>query len=210
MRAPLLLAALAFAAGTLAFLPAASAAQLPPPCYTMTTCCPMDPSFAPCCSVLECPPPVARCPDLDVDTSAAGPFRAPWVSAETDPDCSANACVNTSDCSDAACQAGDHFCCSLQGTLSFCTSLQGSDACVPPLASAAAMQATLPIPRLSVVQNADCTFTVYGTIDSCPNGFLKDTVHLTVGAVHFAIDECVPQCACIPLEAGLVLPEGFA
>jgi hypothetical protein len=210
MRIALLLSALALAATAASFAPSAAAMQLPPPCQTMTTCCPLETQFAPCCTLLSCPPTIARCPDLDVDTSGVGPFRAPWADVETDSDCSANACINTSDCSDVACQAGEHFCCSLQGTLSFCTTLGSADVCLPPLTSAAAVQTTLPVPHVSVVQNADCTFTVYETLDSCPNGFWKDTIRLTEYPVHFELDECVPMCACMPLEAAPAAPEDSA
>jgi hypothetical protein len=212
MRTTIFLTGLAVAAASLALVPAATAMQAPPPCYA-TTCCGIEPDFAPCCSPLSCPPPIARCPDLDADTSGAGPFRAPWVDVETDSDCSANACVNTSDCSDLACQAGEHFCCSLQGTLSFCTTLGATDLCLPPQASAAAAQTTLPVPHVSVVQNEDCSFTVSETVDSCPSGFVEATVSYTVYAVypaHLVLDQCVPQCACIPLEAPAAAPEGSA
>jgi hypothetical protein len=213
MRTTIFLTGLAFAAASLAFLPAATAMQVPPPCSTTTACCGIEPDFAPCCSVLSCPPTVARCPDLDVDTSGVGPFRAPWADVETDSDCSANACVNSSDCSDAACQAGEHFCCSLQGTLSFCTTLGSADVCAPPPAGAAAAQTALPVPHVSVVQNDDCSFTVSETVDSCPNGFVESTIRYTVYAVypvHFELDQCVPQCACIPLAVHLAAPEDLA
>jgi hypothetical protein len=144
---------------------------------------------------------VARCPDLDVDTSSTGPYLvAPRVNVETDSDCSANACVNTSDCSDAACSVGAHTCCSIDGTMSYCTTLQSGAPCTVPLSSAAA---ALPLPHVGYTLNGDCSVTVTETYD-CPNGFLDARVHYDAGPADAWADYCVPMCACMPIEMGVL------
>lgn len=92
------------ALGALSVLPASSAMELPPPCQTadMSTCCPMDPAFAPCCSVLTCPPPYA-CQEQQVDETdvlaiVLGPlgplgmvYTGPHLGARLNGDCTADA-----------------------------------------------------------------------------------------------------------------------
>jgi hypothetical protein len=196
MKATPLLTALLLATTALVILPSAEAMQTPPPCMSVGGCCGIEPGFAPCCSPISCPPPVAPCPDYDVDTSPLTPYRAPFAGVETDPDCSANACIDSQDCSDAACAAGDHACCSIDGTGSFCTDAQPTDLCSPVLAPTAM---ALPLPHVSYAIHPDCTVTVYETYD-CPDGFWDSTVHYDAGPADVWADSCGPMCACMPLE----------
>ena len=201
MKTTSLLAALGLLATALAVLPSSQAMQLPPPCQTasMTTCCPMEPSFAPCCTLLSCPPPIARCPDADVETTDYLLLAGPYADVETDSDCSANGCLNTNDCSDSNCRSGDDTCCSLSGTMSYCSNVQPCDGAAL-AASSAAM--ALPIPHVSYVLHPDCTVTVYETYD-CPNGFWDTQSHLRQGPVDAYVDSCTIQCACMPIEIAL-------
>jgi hypothetical protein len=194
MRTPILLAAFALASAALAFAPPAAAMQLPPPCQTLTTCCPVSADFAPCCTVLSCPPPIARCPETSFDSSDYIQWLGPWVTVATHYDCSATVCLETT-------------CCTLDGTQSACSTL---GVCLPPLAGAASAQTSLGVPRVNVVQNEDCTLTVTETMDSCPNGMVKSTIHYTAYPVHFELDQCEPVCACIPLAAAPAAPEESA
>lgn len=192
MRAILLLSALALAASAAAFAPSAAAMQMPPPCQTVTTCCPLETQFAPCCTLLSCLPSIVRCPETSVDSTDYVEFLGPGATVATHYNCTAQACVQST-------------CCGLAGLQSVCSTL-----CAPPVESAAAMATALPVPQVSVVQNPDCTYTVTETIASCPNGFWKSTIYYTVQPIHFVLDDCVPMCACMPLEAAPAAPEGSA
>jgi hypothetical protein len=109
----------------LAIVPA-QAMQLPPPCQTMTsTCCGIEPAFAPCCTLLSCPPE-PNCPEQDIEpvTSAIQLPVGTVVAVETDSDCSATTCVDQEGgnvCDEQACAESDATCCTVDGRATGCT-----------------------------------------------------------------------------------------
>jgi hypothetical protein len=113
-----LTAALLLASAALLAAPNATAYQPPPQCMSIDQCCGIEPGFAPCCSVLECPPPLLRCPLVDFDTSDHVQFLGPWVSVQVGSDCSAQACLQTT-------------CCSLDGRWSHCSAVALSNGLCP-------------------------------------------------------------------------------
>lgn len=198
MRAVSLFAALVLVGTAIALVPSGEAMQAPPPCQAMTTCCGIEPSFAPCCSPVSCPPPVYRCPDLDVDTTQYVLLAGPSAGAETDYDCSANACLNDADCSDASCAAGDQFCCSLDGAMSYCT--QVAFTCQMPVGPAVSARMALPV-RLSYTVNDDCSVTVREDM-TCPAGYQVRALHYDAKVADVTVEYCAPiiYCTCPPME----------
>lgn len=98
MRLVSLLAALFLFAAAIAVLPSADAMQTPPPCYsTATSCCGIDPGFAPCCSPVTCPPsPHCSTPEGPVLATATA-LPLPRVTYTINPDCSVDV-YETSSC----------------------------------------------------------------------------------------------------------------
>ena len=120
MRTAILLTALAVAASVLSVAPAATALESPPQCQTIGSgCCGIEPAFAPCCSIVECPPPVA-CPETRFDSTDYLQFAGPWVTAATHYGCSAEACLQPTTC------------CYLDGRASRCTSLSVATSAIEP------------------------------------------------------------------------------
>jgi hypothetical protein len=204
-----LLVAAAIALTALAVVPPGQAMELPPPCQTasMSTCCPMDPSFAPCCTLLTCPP-VLHCPTSGTDTVwsliSLGSVPAqdlPVVEANTNSDCSADACASSNDgCSATDCQDGGATCCEVDARSHDCT-CQTEKPTTPTVPIATSMMA-LPTPHPFYQVNRDCTVTAGETYD-CPNGFWDSTIYYTAGPVHIVADSCTVMCACMPIEIGV-------
>lgn len=98
MNPKTLLAALLLASASLAALPSASALQSPPQCMSIDSCCGIEPAFAPCCFVLECPPPVARCPPQHFASTDYILMAIPQVTVDVYSDCSVQVCVQPTCC----------------------------------------------------------------------------------------------------------------
>lgn len=185
-----LLAALALLGTALALVPATQAMEYPPQCQTIGGgCCGIEPAFAPCCTVLSCPPPVARCPESRVATSDFLAYLGPHASVATHYDCSADACNDLT-----------ASCCSVErgATTSACGSLAVCESPPVPILMSTRMMA-IPVPTVSYTINPDCSVTVTESYD-CPNGFWDATIYYTAGPVHLVADNCQPMCACMPQE----------
>jgi hypothetical protein len=212
MRTISLLAALALAAAMLAAVPSAQALEMPPQCQTMgASCCGIEPGFAPCCNVLTCPPPVARCPTTQLRTSDVLAYLGPHATVETGSDCHADACVDSSVCAAAACDPGA-LCCTVDGAQSACTAIGQPTVCssppVPILMASAQAAVALPLPQVGYHVEDDCSLTVTETYD-CPNGFWDAQAYRDLGPVQATLGYCVPMCKCMPLETA-ALPEVLA
>ena len=205
-----LLVAALFLTAPLAFLPSADALETPPPCQTMTTCCGIEPAFAPCCSPVSCPPPVARCPTLRVHTSDFLAYMGPHASIDVYSDCSASVCLD---------QTGT--CCVLDGALSRCSAIAASAELAeidPPVHVEPVVCVTDPCPPIvwcdeqaidgaylfGVYVDRDCSITV-GIIDghrACGfNGLQHHQVRATQGPLTLVVNYCTPylECTCDPI-----------
>jgi hypothetical protein len=187
MKALTVLAALSVLAAALAFLPSAQAAIQPCPTYAGGGCCT---TFAPCCSILTCGPPIARCPEASVDTTDFVQWMGPSASVATHSNCTAGFCVDG---------AASMCCGGIGGVYAMCNKV---DLCVPPV-TASAM--ALPLPHVGAVQNPDCSVTVTETYD-CPAGFIDGNVYYTAGPVHVAAGYCFVMCACMPMSSARADP----
>jgi hypothetical protein len=190
MKTTTVLSALFLLATALAVVPSTQAMQTPPPCYTMTTsCCGIDPSFAPCCSVVTCPPQ-PHCAPKGVHTSDFLAYLGPHAGVDLN-----------SDCSVTACQGVTNSCCTVDGAQSNCGAIDLIDApCNPPVALTTNLAAmALPTPHVRYVLNDDCSVTVYETYD-CPAGFWDTSANYDAGQVEVHADTCTIQCACMPME----------
>ncbi|MEA3166306.1 MAG: hypothetical protein QOJ26_1178 [Thermoplasmata archaeon] len=202
MRFASLVSMCLLAVAVLFLMPPAQASQ-PGPCPMSvgSGCCGSATTMY-CCSIVACPPPVARCPTTDVhENDVLGILGTYWVyngphfGVGTDSDCSADACVSTHEsCNEDACSNGTATCCDLDGGRYDCTCQTSS-----PTEGYQSTAVALPLPHVAATPNNDCTATVTETYD-CPNGFWDTTSYLTVGPVHLVADGCAPMCACMPLE----------
>lgn len=210
MKTTTLLAALALLATALAIVPSGQAMTLPPPCESMTTtCCGVDPTFAPCCSALSCPPP-ARCANerVGIDevlalTGTYWVYGGPHVELMTNSACTATACESATSCWAPACSDGTATCCSAGPVMSSTPCDCAPSPLPPPVTTSAAV--ALPLPHPTAHLESDCSVTV-GDTWACPNGFDQGSINYDAGPVQVHGDECAPQCRCMPVEGALVLP----
>ncbi|MEA3166304.1 MAG: hypothetical protein QOJ26_1176 [Thermoplasmata archaeon] len=202
MKTQLLIAATVLLTA-LAAIPSSQATAVPPPCQTIqSSCC-----FAPCCTVLTCPPPILRCPTAGTDTlyslitlGVVPAYGLPSASANTNSNCSADACVSTNDpCNQQSCDNGTASCCDIDRASYDCT-CQTSKPTAPQVIET---NMALPTPHPFYQVNRDCTVTTGETYD-CPSGFWDSTIYYTAGPVHVVADSCTIMCACMPLEVDAV------
>jgi hypothetical protein len=211
MKTTTLLSALALLATALAIVPSSQAMTMPPPCESVTgTCCGIQPADMYCCSVLSCPPPVARCPTerVGIDevlalTGTYWVYSGPHVEVMTNSACTATVCESATSCWAPACSDGTATCCSAGPVMSATPCDCAPSPLPPPVATSAAI--ALPLPHATASLESDCSVTV-GDTWACPNGFDQGTINYDAGPVQVHGDECVPQCRCMPIEGALVLP----
>lgn len=182
-----------------------TSAQRPPPCQTMTTCCGIEPAFAPCCSPVSCPP-TPHCREEGIHTSDFLAYLGPHAGADLRGDCSVDVCNDLTGC--CSIDARSTSCGSLASTASS-SAIELPDPCGPtayctgPECPAVAVATTDLLaylgPHASASLSRDCHADVQERGLRCAIG--NGEVERSVGPATVGADVCLPalDCTCDPL-----------